>query len=204
MSIEQSILENCKDPATWAGLIDSIPDHLLTYDLAFRAVQIDGDLLKSIPKSLIDYKMASEAVKSNNYSLRYISDNLKDHNLVMMAVTNNGNSLEYAGKFRLNRDVCIRAVQNNEYAIQYVDPSLQPDSELLLATIHDSHRWSPSHPILRYTPDSLRENTDFINKVRERNPMYASLLTPVSYKKYFLYGSSIITIAVLSYLAFIN
>jgi hypothetical protein len=226
----QSILENCKDPDTWAQLIESIRDDLITYELAFRAVQINGRILKSLPdnlidynmaltavkssndedileylpQSLLDYNMALEAVKSNGMSLRYIPDHLKDYDLVKTAVTNESYSLEYAGKFQSNKDICICAIQDNMFTFKYMDHKLQQDPEILLASITDGNSLCPAHPILHYTPEHLKHDPNFINKVCERNTMYASLLTPVSYKKYFLYGLTLATIGVLSYLAFIN
>jgi hypothetical protein len=164
----------------------------ITRDIYLKAVKLDGRALKYVPIDIRDYELVFEAVSDNGDALKYADDYRLDKEIVLKAVSNpskyEGDALKYAGNYRSDKDIVIQAVKSNTRAIEFADPILQIDPDVLLETIQDKDSWSPSHLILKYTPDHLKLDPVFLERVDQRNPMYSYMLSPSKFQKILYLG----------------
>ena len=115
-----------------------------------------------IPEEVKDNEIAVlQAVYINGETLEQASDRLKDsYDIVLTAVRNCGLALQYASdRLKKNSEIVLEAMRTDKNAFYCADYSLRNDANFMI----EAGKIAPEI-VVRYIPDILHENVDFMKE----------------------------------------
>ncbi len=147
---ENPTYEHCLREVTRnGGMLQFVPEALMTPELCLAAVTRDGLALRFVPEALRTPELCLAAVTRNGFALRYVPEALMTSELCLAAVARNGWALCYVPEALKTPELCLAAVTQNGYVLHCVPEALRTP-EVCLAAV------TQYGPALRFVPEALR------------------------------------------------